>query len=115
MRYIVDPQEFTCLVSAFKQAQTQAHTALTSWPYTAKPSWQRKIAVWESASRGLLQKFPDMMTYGSSFLRSPPSEREQDDLWEQWHLQDDENGLEEWPGPRELHDNEMECGGFDEW
>ena len=82
MRYIVDPQEFTCLVSAFKQAQTQAHTALTSWPSASREDWQRKIAVWESASRGLLQKFPDMMTYGSSFLRSPPSEREQDDLWE---------------------------------
>ena len=74
-----------------------------------------KIAVWESASRGLLQKFPDMMTYGSSFLRSPPSEREQDDIWDQWHFQEDEHSFVEWPGPREFHEIEIPGGGYDEW
>ena len=51
--------------------------------------------LWESASRGLLQKFPDMEH--CPFLPSPPSKRERSDLWELRHLHDEEMSSEEWP------------------
>ena len=60
MRYIADPQEYTCLMQTLKRAQTEAHTALASLPYTARNVWQKKIALWGSAWRALLhpQRFP---------------------------------------------------------
>ena len=49
------------------------------------------------------------------FLAFPPSEREQDDIWDQWHFQEDEHSFVEWPGPREFHEIEIPGGGFPEW
>ena len=94
MDSIVDPQEYTCLLQTFKRAQTEARAVLTSWPSASREVWQEKIALWESATGGLLQKWPDLEH--CPFFRSPPSECEQDDLWERWHSQsDDEIVLEE--------------------
>ena len=88
MGSILDPQEYGSLLQSFKQAQTEARAALTSSPNASREVWEQKLALWQSATEGLLQKWPDLKN--CSFFRSPPSELEQDELWERWHSQSDE-------------------------